>query len=69
MWCIWTNVSITRRKSYFIVCDPEGVTRFRHRHFWPCIGFLEAEDIKCYEVRPSETTERGNVHIIVDRER
>ena len=54
MHCIWTNVAITRRKSYFIVTDPEGRTVFRDRHFWPCVEWLFIEEIERYMVRASE---------------
>ncbi len=53
-WTIWTNVSITRRKSYFLVCDPEENVCFRHRHFWPCVQWLDVEGIECYSIAPSE---------------
>lgn len=53
-WVLWTNVSITRRKSYFLVTDPSETTCFRHRHFWPCIQWLAAEDVECYTITPSE---------------
>lgn len=53
-WAIHTNVSITRRKSFFLVTDPSGEVRFRHRHFWPCVDFLAAEEVRSYNVLPSE---------------
>lgn len=65
-WVIWTNVSITRRKSYFIVCDPQGETCFRHRHFWPCVQWLDAEGIECYTVAPSEFDGPEVSHLVID---
>ena len=53
-WTIHTNVSITRRKSYFLVTDPKGEVRFRDRHFWPCVAWLDVEGIKSYIIVPSE---------------
>ena len=53
-WAIHTNVSITRRKSYFLVTDPQGQTVFRDRHFWPCVQWLDVEGVKSYIVVPSE---------------
>lgn len=53
-WTIYTNVSITRRKSYFLVQDPNDEIQFRHRHFWPCVVWLDAEGIECYTIAPSE---------------
>lgn len=66
MWTIWTNVSITRRKSYFIVCDPEEVTHFRHRHFWPCVHWLAVEGVTRYAIAPSETDETEVSHLVID---
>lgn len=53
-WTIWTNVSITRRKSYHLVTSPDGETRYRDRHFWPCVEWLAAEGVDRYLIRPSE---------------
>lgn len=54
IWTIWTNVSITRRKTYHLVTDPDGRTVWRDRHFWPCVEWLERAGICCYLIRPSE---------------
>jgi hypothetical protein len=53
-WTIHTNVSITRRKSYFLVTNPAGETVFRDRHFWPCVQWLDVEGVKSYIIIPSE---------------
>jgi hypothetical protein len=53
-YVIWTNVSITRRKSFFMVADPSGEIIWRDRHFWPCADFLDNLGVEEYELRPSE---------------
>ena len=53
-WIIWTNVPITRRKSYYLVAAPDDTIVFRHRHLWPCVEFLHQSEVKCYQLRPSE---------------
>lgn len=69
MWVIWTNSSITRRKSYFLVTCPEGVTRFRHRHFWPCVQWLDAEGVTRYHVLPSEIDQPDVSPLVIETER
>ena len=51
MWTIYTNVPITRRKTFHLVADPTGEVQFKHRHFWPCIEWLDAEGIEAYLIR------------------
>jgi len=53
-WSIRTNVPITRRKSYHIVVDPAGVTRWRDRHFWACVEWLDREEVQEYTIAPAE---------------
>lgn len=69
MWTIYTNVSITRRKSYFMVTDPDGIVCFRHRHFWPCVDFLAAEGQQEYLLRPAEHSEANGAFLIVQSRR
>lgn len=53
-WTIWTNVPITRRKSFYLVESPAGEIVWRDRHFWPCVEWLARESIEVYQIRPSE---------------
>lgn len=69
MHIIWTNVPITRRKSYYLVTDPDENVLFRHRHFWPCIDFLDAEGVTQYEIAPSEHSGPEVSRIVVNSRR
>lgn len=48
---IWTNVPITRRKTFHIITDSDGETIYRNRHFWPCVEFLDSIGVKAYLIR------------------
>lgn len=61
---VWANVSITRRKSFYVVTGADGETAYRNRHFWPCIEYLESQGIKAYEIRASEPPKRSRVAAI-----
>ena len=69
MFTIYTNVSITRRKSYFMVCDHDDIVVFKHRHFWPCIEYLDAEAIEEYTIRPAEHDEAVGAELLVHTRR
>lgn len=61
---IWMNVQITRRKSFYVVTGTDGKTAYRNRHFWPCVEYLESQDVKRYELRASEPPARSRVAAI-----
>lgn len=65
-WTIWCNHEITRRKTFFLVCDTDEEVRFRHRFLWPCVEFLDAQGIKRYVLRPSFTTGPLTGHLAVE---
>lgn len=59
-WTIWANCPITRRKSFYLITDPEGEVVFRDRHLWPAIEYLAGEGVEVYDIKPSEVP-RGAV--------
>lgn len=61
---IWMNVSITRRKSFYVVTGADGETAYRNRHFWPCVEYLESQGIREYQLRASEPPARSRVAAI-----
>lgn len=61
---IWMNVSITRRKSFYVVTGADGKTAYRNRHFWPCVEYLECQGVRRYELRASEPPARSRVAVI-----
>lgn len=63
-WVLWLNVPITRRKSFHIVTNDRGEVVFRNRHVWPCVEYLESQDVKAYELRASEPPTRARVAAI-----
>ena len=64
MYTIYTNVSITRRKSYHLIVDEAGETVFRDRHFWPCIEVLRGWGVQEYIIRPSEPLKTDHVALL-----
>lgn len=66
MWILYTNHLFTRRKTFFYVVDPEGEIRFRSRWFWPCVEWLDDEEIKEYLIMPANDQGR-NVKSILAR--
>lgn len=67
-WIVWTNVPITRRKSFYLVQAPNEEVVFRDRHFWPCVEYLRDNGIQAYEVRPSETRKADRVERLALRQ-
>lgn len=68
MWTIWTNVPITRRKSFYLIENPAGEVVFRNRHLWPCVEYLGACDIDVYQLRPSEAPKGSRIaNLSIDR--
>jgi hypothetical protein len=48
LWVIHADCSITRRKRFFLVKDPEGQIRFRSRYLGAILDFMDAEEIPMY---------------------
>lgn len=49
-WTIWADVSITRRKWYHLITDPDGLVVWRSRLFGPALGFLIAEGVTSFRL-------------------
>lgn len=56
-WTIWLDQPITRRKSFHIVKDPEGVSTFRARFISDCIEHLDAMGVAEYDMIPLEPSD------------
>lgn len=68
-WAITTGVWKTRRKTFCYVTDPKGQVCFQHRRFWPCVRWMDENDIAMYIIRPDEEEDDGGSFICVDRMR
>lgn len=67
-WILWTNCSLTRRKSFCRITNPQGEVMFGHRHFWPCVEWLDRESVLIYEVQPSEAPRGARIAtLLIDR--
>lgn len=68
-YTITTGVWKTRRKTFCYVTDRSGQVIFQHRRFWPCVRFMDDNEIEAYIIRPDEEEDDGGSFIVVNRER
>ena len=68
-WTIHANVQITRRKTFFLVTNPQGETVYRNRWLWPCIDWLDTMEVRAYIIRPGNEEWPQHFPVSINREK
>lgn len=68
-WCVWPDQRITRRKLFHVVTTPQGEVAFRSRLLHECMEYLDAMEVREYELRwyPPENPALGFRSVKLER--